>query len=101
MKSIILGVLFVATVAIAFPSQLTYNIGDEYDYTCSALVDSRGQMADGSRTSGSYSTLNGIVAVQVSLNNKLHWNLKLFSNIRYACHYQFRCICNYFNALLF
>jgi hypothetical protein len=72
MKSIILGVLFVATVAIAFPSQLTYNIGDEYDYTCSALVDSRGQMADGSRTSGSYSTLNGIVAVQVSLNNKLH-----------------------------
>lgn len=66
MKSIILGVLFVATVAIAFPSQLTYNIGDEFDYTCSALVDSRGQMADGSRTSGSYSTLNGIVAVQVS-----------------------------------
>jgi len=65
MKSIILGVLFVATVAIAFPTQLSYNIGDEFDYTCAALVDSRGQMADGSRTSGSYSTLNGIVAVQV------------------------------------
>jgi len=87
MQSIILGILIVATVAIAFPSQLSYNIGDEYDYTCSALVDSRGQLADGSRTSGSYSTLNGIVAVQVSRLRPtlICRNLKLFLIILSVC----------------
>jgi len=61
--------LFVVLLAVAAvfaqPSQLSYDIGDEFAFNLNSYVDSKGQLQDGSRTDGSFSTMNGIVMTQV------------------------------------
>jgi hypothetical protein len=57
------AVLLVAA-AFSLPTQLHYKIGEEFDFQCNSVVDSRGLLQDGTRTSGSYSVLTGIVAIK-------------------------------------
>jgi hypothetical protein len=46
------------------PTQLHYKIGEDIDFQCSSVVDTRGLLQDGTRTSGSYSVLTGIVVTK-------------------------------------
>jgi hypothetical protein len=64
-KIIFSFVLLFFTGVFSLPSQLHYKIGEEFDFECRSLVDSRGLLQNGTRTSGSYSVLTGIVAIKV------------------------------------
>jgi hypothetical protein len=62
------AVLLIAAVFGFFglPTQLHYKIGEDIDFQCSSVVDTRGLLQDGTRTSGSYSVLTGIVVTKTS-----------------------------------
>jgi len=61
--------------------QLVYKVGQESHFTLSSNVDTRGQLSSGSRTSGSYSTFTGVVAIkctQIDKNGQYIFAMNIF-----------------------